>query len=215
MLLTHHCSRHLVEILNRCLPCESRDGWPMRCGTFRTLHSPSVVPGPGRASLGEQRSPCIVPSTSVCSKLEWRLAVVEQVTCGSMLKLQHDQTKSLLHSHDIPYRSGSGQQSVTTNFETNDANSMWTVKMAKVYCSLQNCVQVNDSLNQMQRLPQPPWWLLWEYGQSFSNSDTSSSTWLERLTWYCKAGPNVSAGYSHKEGHCLEASACSHWAMAA
>jgi hypothetical protein len=51
-----------------------------------------------------------------------------QVTCGSSIKLQHDHTKGLLHSHDISYGSGSGQQSVTGSFEANDANSFWIVK---------------------------------------------------------------------------------------
>lgn len=50
------------------------------------------------------------------------------VTCGSSIKLQHDHTKGLLHSHDISYGSGSGQQSVTGSFEANDANSFWIVK---------------------------------------------------------------------------------------
>ena len=54
------------------------------------------------------------------------------MTCGSVIKLQHDQTKALLHSHEIPYGSGSGQQSVTGNFESIDANSMWAIKPLKV-----------------------------------------------------------------------------------
>lgn len=56
---------------------------------------------------------------------------IKQVTCGSVIKLQHDQTKALLHSHEIPYGSGSGQQSVTGNFESVDANSMWAIKPVK------------------------------------------------------------------------------------
>ena len=51
----------------------------------------------------------------------------EGVTCGSTIKLQHSGTKARLHSHDIAYGSGSGQQSVTGFPETTDANSYWQV----------------------------------------------------------------------------------------
>lgn len=50
------------------------------------------------------------------------------VTCGSSLKLQHAGTKARLHSHEITYGSGSGQQSVTGFPKPNDSNSYWTVK---------------------------------------------------------------------------------------
>ena len=53
-----------------------------------------------------------------------------KVTCGSTIKLTHSNTKSKLHSHEIAYGSGSGQQSVTGYKEVNDGNSYWTVKAA-------------------------------------------------------------------------------------
>lgn len=37
----------------------------------------------------------------------------EMVTCGSMIKLRHVPTGFRLHSHQVAYGSGSGQQSVT------------------------------------------------------------------------------------------------------
>lgn len=37
----------------------------------------------------------------------------------------HEKTKSRLHSHDVPYGSGSGQQSVTGYPNVDDANSYW------------------------------------------------------------------------------------------
>lgn len=37
----------------------------------------------------------------------------------------HERTKFRLHSHDVPYGSGSGQQSVTGFPEVDDANSYW------------------------------------------------------------------------------------------
>ena len=55
---------------------------------------------------------------------------VEQpfVTCGSVVKLVNVNYRVRLHSHDIKYGSGSGQQSVTGVDESEDANSYWQVK---------------------------------------------------------------------------------------
>lgn len=52
------------------------------------------------------------------------------VTCGSLIKLEHGNTKFLLHSHEINYQygSGSGQQSVTAYPDGDDFNSYWAVK---------------------------------------------------------------------------------------
>ncbi|EGW09578.1 Stromal cell-derived factor 2-like protein 1 [Cricetulus griseus] len=47
------------------------------------------------------------------------------VTCGSVLKLLNTHHKVRLHSHDIKYGSGSGQQSVTGVEASDDANSYW------------------------------------------------------------------------------------------
>ncbi|KAL3683201.1 hypothetical protein R1sor_001223 [Riccia sorocarpa] len=51
-----------------------------------------------------------------------------EVTYGSLIKLQHDRTKYRLHSHEVPYGTGSGQQSVTGFPGGEDANSYWIVK---------------------------------------------------------------------------------------
>ncbi|KAJ7542829.1 hypothetical protein O6H91_09G014100 [Diphasiastrum complanatum] len=51
-----------------------------------------------------------------------------EVTFGSVIKLQHDRTKFRLHSHEVPYGSGSGQQSVTGFPGVEDANSYWIVR---------------------------------------------------------------------------------------
>lgn len=48
-----------------------------------------------------------------------------QVTHGSVIKLMHDKTKFRLHSHEVPYGSGSGQQSVTGFPGVEDSNSYW------------------------------------------------------------------------------------------
>ncbi|KAF3665365.1 Stromal cell-derived factor 2-like protein [Capsicum annuum] len=51
-----------------------------------------------------------------------------QITYGSTIKLMHEKTKFRLHSHDVPYGSGSGQQSVTGFPGVDDANSYWVVR---------------------------------------------------------------------------------------
>uniref|UniRef100_A0A6N2KJI7 MIR domain-containing protein n=1 Tax=Salix viminalis TaxID=40686 RepID=A0A6N2KJI7_SALVM len=48
-----------------------------------------------------------------------------EITYGSVIKLMHERTKYRLHSHDVPYGSGSGQQSVTGFPSVDDANSYW------------------------------------------------------------------------------------------
>lgn len=49
------------------------------------------------------------------------------VTCGSVLKLQNTDYRVRLHSHDVKYGTGSGQQSVTGTELQEDSNSHWTV----------------------------------------------------------------------------------------
>ncbi|KAL9231969.1 hypothetical protein vseg_007125 [Gypsophila vaccaria] len=51
-----------------------------------------------------------------------------EVTYGSVIKLMHEKTKYRLHSHDVPYGSGSGQQSVTGFPNVDDSNSYWAVR---------------------------------------------------------------------------------------
>jgi len=58
-----------------------------------------------------------------------------EVTCGSAFKLLNTAYKVRLHSHDIKYGSGSGQQSVTGTEVKEDVNSLWEVKgTAKAPC---------------------------------------------------------------------------------
>ncbi|KAH6819571.1 stromal cell-derived factor 2-like protein precursor, partial [Perilla frutescens var. frutescens] len=52
------------------------------------------------------------------------------ITYGSVIKLMHVKTKVRLHSHDMPYGSGSGQQSVTGFPNVDDSNSYWIVRAA-------------------------------------------------------------------------------------
>ncbi|KAH3750965.1 stromal cell-derived factor 2-like [Dreissena polymorpha] len=50
------------------------------------------------------------------------------VTCGSSLKLLNTYHNLRLHSHDVKYGSGSGQQSVTAVESSDDHNSYWQVR---------------------------------------------------------------------------------------
>ncbi|XP_057676047.1 stromal cell-derived factor 2 [Corythoichthys intestinalis] len=50
------------------------------------------------------------------------------VTCGSVLKLLNIKHNVRLHSHDVRYGSGSGQQSVTGVTSAEDSNSYWRVR---------------------------------------------------------------------------------------
>jgi dolichyl-phosphate-mannose--protein O-mannosyl transferase len=50
------------------------------------------------------------------------------VSCGSVIKLMNLAHKVRLHSHDVKYGSGSGQQSVTGVSTSEDVNSHWVVK---------------------------------------------------------------------------------------
>lgn len=50
------------------------------------------------------------------------------VTCGSVVKLLNVDYRSRLHSHDVKYGTGSGQQSVTGVENTDDVNSHWVLK---------------------------------------------------------------------------------------
>eukprot|EP00698_Gefionella_okellyi_P005959 TRINITY_DN15390_c0_g1_i1.p1 TRINITY_DN15390_c0_g1~~TRINITY_DN15390_c0_g1_i1.p1 ORF type:complete len:214 (-),score=8.17 TRINITY_DN15390_c0_g1_i1:27-668(-) len=52
----------------------------------------------------------------------------DRVTCGSVIKLTHKSTGFKLHSHEIPYGTGSKQQSVTGFPGSDDANSYWIVR---------------------------------------------------------------------------------------
>ena len=50
-----------------------------------------------------------------------------KVTYGSAIKLMHEKTKFRLHSHEVNYGAGSGQQSVTGFPTGDDANSYWVI----------------------------------------------------------------------------------------
>ncbi|KAI5692979.1 hypothetical protein M8J75_005125 [Diaphorina citri] len=52
----------------------------------------------------------------------------QYVTCGSVVKLMNVDYRVRLHSHDVKYGTGSGQQSVTGTEVKEDVNSHWIIK---------------------------------------------------------------------------------------
>lgn len=52
----------------------------------------------------------------------------QYVTHGSVIKLINMDYKVRLHSHDVNYGTGSGQQSVTATHQQEDVNSHWLIK---------------------------------------------------------------------------------------
>ncbi|XP_004519728.1 stromal cell-derived factor 2 [Ceratitis capitata] len=67
------------------------------------------------------------------------------VTCGSIIKLLNSDYGSRLHSHDVKYGSGSGQQSVTGVELKEDVNSHWVIKApTKKHCERGEPVQCGD-----------------------------------------------------------------------
>ena len=50
------------------------------------------------------------------------------MTCGSIIKLYNERQDVRLHSHDVKYGTGSGQQSVTGHSAQGDQNSLWVVR---------------------------------------------------------------------------------------
>jgi len=68
--------------------------------------------------------------------------ITRVVTCGSVIKLRHQSTGYRLHSHQVAYGTGSGQQSVTAVTTQNDNNSLWIIRHPyKTSSSEPTCVQ--------------------------------------------------------------------------
>ncbi|CAH0557963.1 unnamed protein product [Brassicogethes aeneus] len=69
------------------------------------------------------------------------------VTCGSVVKLLNTDYKVRLHSHDVKYGTGSGQQSVTATEVQEDINSHWIVKgVTGVSCTRGEPVKCGSSI---------------------------------------------------------------------
>ncbi|XP_063727559.1 stromal cell-derived factor 2-like [Symsagittifera roscoffensis] len=68
--------------------------------------------------------------TLLLSVFQSSLCTLQHVTCGSLVKLLNADATVRLHSHDVKYGSGSGQQSVTAVNDQDDSNSYWQVVQA-------------------------------------------------------------------------------------
>ncbi|KAJ4910859.1 MIR motif protein [Raphanus sativus] len=61
------------------------------------------------------------------------------ITYVSAIKLMHEKTKFRLHSHDMPYGSGSDQQSVTGFPGVVDSTSYWVSTCVDSVCAHDSC----------------------------------------------------------------------------
>lgn len=69
------------------------------------------------------------------------------VTCGSVIKLVNANFMTKLHSHDVKYGSGSGQQSVTGTDDADDGSSYWQVKgSTDGACRRGSAIRCGDSI---------------------------------------------------------------------
>nr|GEU78724.1 2-methylene-furan-3-one reductase-like [Tanacetum cinerariifolium] len=80
-----------------------------------------------------------------------------EITYGSMLKLMHEKTRFRLHSHDVPYGSGSGQQSVTGFPNVDDANSYWIVRPVPETSAKQGDSIKSGSIIRLQHMKTRRW----------------------------------------------------------
>lgn len=63
-----------------------------------------------------------------CELISGKRYLNDEVTCGSVTKLLNVRQNVRLHSHEVKYGSGSGQQSVTAIEDVGDHNSYWRIQ---------------------------------------------------------------------------------------
>ncbi|KAK8641120.1 hypothetical protein V6N13_010549 [Hibiscus sabdariffa] len=80
-----------------------------------------------------------------------------EVTYGTVLKLMHEKTKVRLHSHDVPYGTGSGQQSVTGFPNVDDSNSYWVVRPIPETSAKQGDTIPNGVIIRLQHMRTRKW----------------------------------------------------------
>ncbi|KAI3521172.1 hypothetical protein L1887_10633 [Cichorium endivia] len=80
-----------------------------------------------------------------------------EVSYGSVIKLMHEKTKFRLHSHPVPYGSGSRQQSVTGFPNVNDVNSYWIVRPAPETYVKQGEIIKTGTIIRLQHLRTRKW----------------------------------------------------------
>ncbi|CAL5350325.1 unnamed protein product [Camellia sinensis] len=80
-----------------------------------------------------------------------------EITYGTVLKLMHEKTKVRLHSHEVPYGSGSGQQSVTGFPVVDDSNSYWVVRPQPETSAKQGDVIKSGTIIRLQHMRTQRW----------------------------------------------------------
>ncbi|KMZ59312.1 Stromal cell-derived factor 2-like protein [Zostera marina] len=80
-----------------------------------------------------------------------------EMTYGSTIKLMHGKTKYRLHSHDVPYGSGSGQQSVTGFPNVADSNSYWIIRPVPDTSAKQGDVIKHGAIVRIQHMKTRKW----------------------------------------------------------
>ncbi|KAL0910610.1 hypothetical protein M5K25_021609 [Dendrobium thyrsiflorum] len=79
------------------------------------------------------------------------------ISYGTVLKLMHERTKFRLHSHEVPYGSGSGQQSVTGFPNVDDSNSYWIVRPIPDSSSKQGDAIPHGTIIRLQHMRTQKW----------------------------------------------------------
>ncbi|GMH11173.1 hypothetical protein Nepgr_013014 [Nepenthes gracilis] len=82
---------------------------------------------------------------------------VVEITYGTVLKLMHEKTKFRLHSHDVPYGSGSGQQSVTGFPDVDDSNSYWIIRPQPGTSAKQGDPNKSETIIKLQHMRTRRW----------------------------------------------------------
>ncbi|KAK8965606.1 Stromal cell-derived factor 2-like protein [Platanthera guangdongensis] len=80
-----------------------------------------------------------------------------EITYGTVLKLMHERTRFRLHSHEVPYGSGSGQQSVTGFPNVDDSNSYWIVRPLPDSSSKQGDAIPHGTIIRLQHMRTQKW----------------------------------------------------------
>ncbi|GAU27032.1 hypothetical protein TSUD_313940 [Trifolium subterraneum] len=76
--------------------------------------------------------PDVSPSSTASASAASSEGVEVKITYGSVIKLMHEKTKFRLHSHDVPYGSGSGQQSIVRPEPGTSAKQGDTIKSGTI-----------------------------------------------------------------------------------
>ncbi|KAI8111503.1 hypothetical protein M9435_004003 [Picochlorum sp. BPE23] len=78
------------------------------------------------------------------------------VTCGSIVKLKNEKTGHVLHSIDVNYGTGSGQQAVIGSTASDSADSMWIVRSGSADCRQGTPIKQNQ-LIRLQHVRTAKW----------------------------------------------------------